>query len=193
MPKKKETKVDTEKKKEHTVDEEFVIEDDIQGEERKLVTIRKKLKECEKERQEYLAGWQRARADAINKAQEATLEKQQAVTRAVDEVYTSLFPILDSFDMAFSNKKLWEKVDEVWRTGVEHIYTQMTRSLQDAGITEIEAEGAVFNPTLHEPVDTEKVDTKDKDGIILTVLQKGYTSKNRVLRPAKVIIGTYNK
>ena len=45
-----------------------------------------------------------------------------------------LLPTLDSFDMAFANKEAWEKVDANWRAGVEYIYQQLVRTVEDYGV-----------------------------------------------------------
>ncbi|MFC1731745.1 nucleotide exchange factor GrpE [candidate division KSB1 bacterium] len=190
MPKKKSVKIDNSSELEHNIDDDIVLEDDSISVPEKIKKIQKKLKECEKERQEYLNGWQRARADSVNREKETTLEREKAVSRAETRVFTELFPILDSFDMAFSNKELWEKVDKDWRVGIEHIFTQATGIFEQAGISVISAEGE-YDPHLHEPIKTEEVEVEGDDGRILKVIQKGYQKEDIVLRPAKVIIGKF--
>jgi len=190
MPKKKPVKIDNNNELGHNIDDDIVLEEDSQGVSDKVKKIQKKLKECEKERQEYLDGWQRARADSVNKGRKATLEREKAVSRRELEIFTELFPILDSFDMAFSNKETWEKVDKDWRVGIEHIFTQTTRIFEQAGISVVNVEEG-FDPNLHEPIKVEEVESEEDDGRILKVIQKGYCKGDTVLRPAKVIIGKY--
>ena len=190
MPKKKSTKIDNNKNLEHNTEDEIVLEDDSISVSDKVKKIQKKLKECEKDRQDYLDGWQRARADAVNREKESISEREKAISRAQEEVFIELFPILDSFDMAFSNKEAWEKVDKDWRTGIEQIYSQITRTFEQAGISVIETEGE-FDPNIHEPVKVERVDEEKENGQILTTIQKGYQKGDRVLRTAKVIIGKF--
>ena len=67
MPKKKSAKIDKKSEREHNIDDDIVLEEDSIGVSDKIKKVQKKLKECEKERQEYLNGWQRARADAVNR------------------------------------------------------------------------------------------------------------------------------
>jgi len=190
MPKKKSTKIDNSEELEHNVDNDIVLEDDSLGVPDKIKKIQKKLKECEKERQEYLDGWQRARADSVNREKDVVLERGKAISRAEERIFTELFPILDSFDMAFSNKELWEKVDKEWRVGIEHIHTQATKIFEQAGISDIDAIGE-FNPHMHEPMGIEEVHNEDEDGQVIKVLQKGYSRGENILRPAKVIIGKF--
>ena len=190
MTKKKSTKIDSDKESGYNVDDDIVPEEDSFGASGKLKKVQKKLKECEKERQEYLNGWQRSRADAVNQNKETALERERVISRAEVNIFKELFPILDSFDMAFSNKEAWEKVDKDWRVGIERIHAQVNRILEQAGISVIDTIG-VFNAHTHEPVKIEKVEKKENDNCILTVIQKGYCMGDHVLRPAKVIIGKF--
>ena len=190
MPKKKSTRLDNDKQLEHNIEEDIVFEADSLGNSDKLKKIQKKLTACEKERQEYLDGWQRARADTINKDKETVLERARAIIRVETNIFVELFQILDSFDMAFSNKEVWEKVDENWRTGIEQIYAQIIRIFEQAGISVIDTLG-VFDPSIHEQVQTQSVTNKKDNGSVLTIIQKGYQRGDIILRPAKVIIGKF--
>ena len=190
MPKKRSSKIDNDNDLGHNITDDIVLEDDSESISGKVKKIQKKLKECEKERQEYLDGWQRARADAVNKEKEAVLERERAVSRAELKAYSELFPVLDSFDMAFSNTELWEKVDKEWRVGIEHVYTQAVRIFEAVGILVISTDGEL-DTRIHEPVQVKEVDIEEDDGRILTVIQKGYIKGEHVLRPAKVIIGKF--
>lgn len=190
MPKKKTKKIDNNEISEYNTDEDIILEEDLVGVSGTIKKIQKKLKECEKERQEYLNGWQRARADSVNKDREAQKERAQTISRAKTEVFMELFPILDSFDMAFSHKEAWERVDKKWRVGIEHIHAQAIQIFLHAGITTIDTVKE-FDPHIHEPVETKEVEDEKDDNRVLTIVQKGYCKGDQVLRPAKVIIGKY--
>ena len=186
-------KKQTAKIKETEQIEDIVFEDgsDVIG--KKVTLLKKKLRECEKERREYLNGWQRARADAINREKEMSDEKIYITARVREEMIVHLFPILDSFDMAFSNKKAWSAVDENWRVGVEHIYSQVLKILEAGEVEIISPLNEKFNPKMHEPMEIKEVHNKKDDDKVLQVTQKGYRVGERVLRPAKVVIGKLNK
>ncbi|MBI2618448.1 nucleotide exchange factor GrpE [Candidatus Kaiserbacteria bacterium] len=192
MSRKKNAKIDKDEEIIHTVGDDFVPEDDIAGASEKLKKIQKKLKECEKERQEYLDGWQRARADLVNRERDVGVEKEHAITRAQESIFIKLLPILDSFDMAFSHKEAWEKIDQNWRAGIEQIYAQAVRVFREAGIAVIDESGVPFDAHLHEPIETETVSDRKKDWYVLKVVQKGYRKGTHVLRAARVIIGKFN-
>src|SRR5262245_18161933 len=77
------------------------------------------------ERDEYLAGWQRAKADFANHKKQTEAMMQEFRTMANEGLIEELLPVLSSFEMAFANKAAWEKADKGWRSGVEYIYNQI--------------------------------------------------------------------
>ncbi|MBI4120659.1 MAG: nucleotide exchange factor GrpE [Parcubacteria group bacterium] len=155
--------------------------------------LREKLAQCEKERQEYLDGWQRAKADFIN-ARKAEDESRKTLREFVKEdILSQILPVLDSFELAFRNKEAWERADKGWREGVEHIYTQLIGILKSNSILEINPVGAHFDPNKHESVETVETDREEDDGKILEVTQRGYELNGRLLRPARVKISEFKK
>ena len=167
---------------------EFVFNED--GEEDLKATLkkfRKDLKDIKKEKEEYLTNWQRERADFVNykkdEASRLTRTKEIVVERFVEE----LLPVLDAYDMAFSNKEAWEKVDKNWRMGVEYIHQQLLKVLSENGVTPIETKvGDAFDPMKHESIETVEAEDKSLDHTVAYIIQSGYMYGERVLRPARV-------
>jgi molecular chaperone GrpE len=95
--------------------------------------LREDLKRARADKEEYLTGWQRAKADYINLQKEMDQVRSNTSILTKEKMVENLLPALDSFDMAFANKEAWEKVDPNWRTGVEYIYQQFVTSLADSG------------------------------------------------------------
>lgn len=153
------------------------------GKEKKL---KEELKECQKERAEYLDGWQRAKADLVNARREFEERRKDLVTYANENLILELLLVLDSFDMAFSNKNAWNKVDENWRRGVEHIHSQLETVLRSNGIEAIEESEGKFSAERHESVGTVPTKNKDDDEMIAELVQRGYMLRGKVIRPAKV-------
>lgn len=172
---------------------EFVESDEEgteQGAREKLKKLKEKIALLEKEKQEYLDGWQRARADYAN-LQKANDESIKRLKGMIEEsVISELIPVLDSFLMAFGNKEAWEKVESTWRTGVEYIYQQLMNMLQSHGVVLYGDIGEAFDPAKHESVGEEKTDEKKKDHTVAKVAQKGILLGSQVLRPARVTIYT---
>ncbi len=148
--------------------------------------LKKKLEECQKKRDEYLAGWQRARADFLNYKKEEMERIKEILKYGNENLILKILPILDNFELI--EKKLPEnlKNDENLK-GVLQTKTQFQDFLKNQGIEEIKTIGEKFDPNFQEVV--EEVEVKDKEsGTIIEETQKGYILNGKVLRPAKVKI-----
>jgi len=152
----------------------------------KMKKLRAELKASKEKSAEYLAGWQRDKADFVNSRKRDEESRNYFVRFAKEGIINDLLPAIDSFDIAMSNKEVWEKVDKVWRTGIEHIYSQLQQVLTDNGVTVINPENEMFSPSEHDSVDTEKTDDVSKDGKISSVISKGYKMGEKIVRPARV-------
>lgn len=155
--------------------------------------LREEIKNLRKEKEEYLTGWQRAKADYINLKKELDSSHLNSSIFAKEKMARNLMPVLDSFDMAFANKEVWEKVDQNWRTGVEYIYTQLLNGLSDSGIEKIDKVGIPFDPNLHQSINAVPTDKEEQDHTIESIVQVGYKIGERVVRPARVNIYEFKK
>lgn len=169
-----------------SVGDEVVFEELEENPKDALKKLREKLKVCVAEKQEYLEGWQRARADYINARKAEEKEKAEILTMAKEKMFFELLPVLDSFEMAFSDKEVWEKVDKNWRLGMESVYGKFSEILKANGVKEISGTGEKFNPEFHLAVESVTTEEKEKDGIVAQVVQKGYQIEGKVVRPSKV-------
>ncbi len=155
--------------------------------------LRDDLKQARADKEEYLTGWQRAKADYVNLQKEMDQVRKSAAILTKEKMVENLLPALDSFDMAFANKESWEKVDKNWRTGVEYIYQQFISSLSDSGVEKIDKVGVPFDPNLHQSIESIPTDDESKDHTIEKIIQAGYKIGERVVRPARVNIYEYKK
>lgn len=154
----------------------------------KVKKLQEKIKALEKEKAEYLDGWQRARADYAN-LQKTTDEDKKRLRSIIEENFiTEILPVVDSFGMAMNNKETWEKVDPNWRTGVEYIHGQLMSVLKDHNLESFGKVGDMFDPMLHEAVSDTETDDTTLDHTIASVLQQGYKLMDNVLRAARVSI-----
>lgn len=168
------------------------LDDSVVAEENALEAVKKlreRLKACEKDKQEYLIGWQRAKADMVNARKREENDRKDFIKFANEKLIEDILPVLDSFGMAMGNKEAWEKVDKNWRTGVEYIYGQLVKALTDNGLVEINPLGQPYDHNFHEAVSHEAVSEAGKDNMVIEVLQKGYTLNGKVLKAAKVKVG----
>lgn len=175
--------------------------------------IRKQLKELQKQKDEYLAGWQRSRADLLNYKKEEMERIGEILKYGTVELILRFFPILDNFNLV--EKKLPEDLKNNENVkGVLQIKTQIEDFLKSQGVEEIKALGERFDPNFHEVIGksepafapasaltgfgeakptsaealADKEATASEAGIITEEVQKGYTINGKLLRPAKVKI-----
>lgn len=155
--------------------------------------LREDLKKVRSEKEEYLTGWQRAKADYVNLQKEMDQVRANTSLLTKEKIVESLLPTIDSFDMAMANKEAWEKVDQNWRTGVEYIYQQLIGGLSNVGVEIIDKANVPFDPNLHQSVESTPTNDQSKDHTIEKVIQGGYKIGDRVIRPARVNIFEYKK
>jgi len=190
---------DEKKKQEIELDENDIVpETDIDGgvavdAKEKVEKLKAKLKEVEAKKQEYLDGWQRERADFVNLRKRDDEEKKNFIKFANERLVEEMIPVLDSFEMAISNKEAWEKADKNWRTGIEYIYSQLKTILLGHGIKEVNPIGLTFDVARDEATEYVLVENKDDDHKIMEVIQRGYTLNDKLVRPAKVKVGNFKK
>ncbi len=178
---------------EDVVFEESTEEGEVLSAGNKVKKLQEQIKELQKEKQEYLDGWQRARADYAN-LQKSTDEDRKRMRTVIEENFISeLLPTVDSFLMAMSNKEAWDKVEPAWRTGVEYIYGQLMSTLESHDLKIFGEVGDKFDPLKHEGVSEEVTDDKSKDHTLAKVQQKGFILGDFILRPARVTVYTLEK
>jgi len=170
-------------KKDTEKDEEEIVYDEDLGAEL-VKKLRTRLKKCEREKKEYLDGWQRSKADALNARKLQTEALQGAQSRSVSDFVHNLLPTLDSFDIALQGDS-WEAVDEVWRTGIEHVHSQLLKSLELSGVETFGKEGDLFDINNHEAIG--HVDGGES-GTIAKVERRGYRLGETVIRAAQVTV-----
>lgn len=152
----------------------------------KLQELKKKLKKCQKENDEYLKGWQRAKADFLNYKKEETEKRGEILKYANENLIFEILPVLDNLKRAeneipknMENNKIIE--------GFLQIRKQLDDFLKSHGVEEIKCLGEKFDPNFQEVIEEVEKDGKES-GIIIEESQKGYKIYGRVIRPAKVKI-----
>ena len=130
----------------------------------------------------------RKHADFENYRKRIEREQKEFVTYAASELAREILPVVDNLGRALDSQSVESGSAGQIREGVLIIYRQFVDILKRAGLREVEALGADFDPHLHEAV--ARVETSDhREGEIVEVLQKGYFLKDRLLRPAMVKVG----
>lgn len=170
----------------HNADVHYESEEEAEAPAAALKKLREKNKACEKEKKEYLDGWQRMRADFANARKDEESRRGELIKFASEGLIEDLLPVLDSFSSAFSNKEAWEKVDANWRKGVEYIYTQFYSVLESRGLAPIGATGEKLDPRIHIVVEEVAMASENEADTVAEVVQRGYRFHSKVIRPASV-------
>jgi molecular chaperone GrpE len=186
-------------KKENEHEEDIVaddLDDSVVAEENAAETVKKlreRLRKSQAEAQEYLTGWQRAKADLVNARKRDEDDRREFVKFANERLIDGLVPVLESFDLATANKAVWEKADRNWRIGVEYIHSQLKKALADAGLEEVDPTGKPFDHSRDEAAEYVPVSEEKDNHKVVAVIQKGYNLNGKPLRPPKVRVGEYKR
>ena len=130
----------------------------------------------------------RTTADFENFKKRVTREKQEAIRYANEGLLQKLVPVLDNFDMALSAAQTGQtEAAQSLQAGINMIYQQLKSALMETGLEEVDAAGKTFDPNLHEAVSqTETAEVPE--GQVVQQLRKGYKLRERLLRPATVVV-----
>ena len=173
------------KNEENKIEEMEIIEEGRDTFEAKLKKAKEALKKCEHERGEYLAGWQRAKADYINfqKSQERLVSDIQKFV--LEDALVKILNVVDSFEQALKFQPEELKNSE-WAKGVLQIKNKLDDFLKSRGVEAIKTLNEKFNPEFHEAI--EAIISDAEEGMIVEEVQKGYALHGKVIRPARVKI-----
>jgi molecular chaperone GrpE len=141
--------------------------------------LKKELEEEKKKSKEYLAGWQRAKADYINREREIERERSEWIQFANVNLILEILPIYEHFNRALEHKDK----NEDFVKGLEQIKKQFDDLFKKLGVEKIKTIGEKFNPEFHEVV--EKRGEGDE---IVEEVSSGYKMNGKVIKVAKVII-----
>ncbi len=173
---------------------EFELNEDGEEDFKKtLKKFREDLKACQREKGEYLTGWQKERADFVNYKKGEDDRRIMFSESVREHILTRFLAVSDSFNMAFANRESWDKVDENWRRGVEYIYNQLNSIFEEYGVKEIGEVGESFDPNIHQSIELLPTDKKEEDHKVSNVIQKGYKLGEHVMRPARVNVYEYKE
>jgi molecular chaperone GrpE len=151
-----------------------------------LETLRSELSEIEQKADEYLRLAQRTQADFINYRRRVEEERVQQARDANVAFLQRLFPILDDFERALANASPAD-LQSSWGQGIQLVERNLRGLLAADGVERVQAEGAEFDPRLHEAVGSQP-SAEVPEGHVLYVTRQGYRKGDRVLRPAQVIV-----
>jgi len=143
--------------------------------------------EVEKARH-YYDQWARTTADLDNYKKRATRERQDAIRFANEALLERLIPVLDNFDSALAAASTTSAPGlESLQKGISMMFQQLKTVLSEAGLEEIDATSKPFDPNWHEAL-SQQVSAEVPEGQVIQQLRKGYKLRDRLLRPAGVVV-----
>ena len=164
------------------------VEEDQEKEKKDDVVIEEEteLTKLEKQAKEYLDGWKRCQADFENYKKMQIESQREFIKYAGQNIVMQIIPVLDNFHMSTDHIPKDQK-DGGWVVGIMHIQKQLENVLAENGVEEISAkEGDKFDPAIHEAMQSKEEVKGDK---IKKIVMKGYKMGDKIIRPAKVIVG----
>lgn len=174
MAKKNEVKKDIEEEISDEITEEIVEDKTSLGNDLNL----------SKEVEELTVKLVRLQADFVNYKKRSEKEKESSIAYGVESFVCELLPIMDNFQRALDSEIDKESISF---KGVEMILNQLKSLLIKKGIEELNDLGTTFDPNIHNAISME--DSEEfEPGKVISVYQKGYKFKDKVIRPSMVIV-----
>jgi len=176
------------KKDEEMGDVNFEPEEDLGdlgAAQAKLKKIKEELVKTKEERQTYLDGWQRCKADSVNARKDMESRSARTAELLRESLVHDIIPALDSFDLA-AQSEAWATVGDGWKSGMENVRDQLVEALRKHGIERFGNVGDTFDHAIHEAI--QEVEGPGEPHTILRILRYGYRTKDRVLRAAQVFV-----
>ena len=171
---------------EHTPEEEVVVEEEGSSSfEERLQKVKKALKECEKENKEYLDGWKRAKADAVNEKKRYQERLSLERSLALEKHVTVLLPVFDSVLSALEGS---HESDPLY-TGIEQLHAQFLQAFSGLGVVILTPKGETFDPHTQQAVGQRPVEDATSIDTVVEVVRVGALVGERVIRPAMVYVG----
>lgn len=130
----------------------------------------------------------RTSADFDNFKKRAAREKQEAIKYANESLLQKLMPVLDNFEMALAAAQTTgPDAGQSLQAGVIMIFQQLKTALAESGLEEVDAVGKLFDPNFHEAL-SQQESSDVPEGQVVQQLRKGYKLRDRLLRPASVVV-----
>ena len=158
--------------------DETVIEEVVEdiNEESEVDILKKQIADLKND-------YARAYADTENLKKRLNAEAELTRKYRIQSFAKEVLPVIDNLERALQTEV--DEADEGFKKGVEMTYNQLLNALKNEGVEVIDCLDKPFDPNLEQALMQEKKEGVEQ-GIVIEVLQKGYTLKDRILRPAMV-------
>ncbi len=164
--------------------------DPVQPQEPQLLEIdslKNKSEQLGRESAAYKDKWLRAEADMDNYKKRVHKEKLEQLKYGYETLIRELLPVIDNLERAIEYSKKHSQKDSLYE-GVELTLKLLKKVIEGYGVSAVHTVGEVFDPNFHEGLGVEEGEDY-ADNVIIREVEKGYIYNDRLLRPAKVIVG----
>lgn len=152
--------------------------------------VRDDIRELEAELEETRDRLLRLQADFDNFRKRVLKEREEVHRFGHQNLVKDLLPTVDNLERALEHARTGQGADlEGFLQGVELVLREVLGVLEQYGVTEVEAEDRAFDPNVHEAVGHKEAPGRPP-GTVVQVVQKGYQLRDRLLRPARVLVAT---
>ena len=147
----------------------------------------KALDELQKKYDDIEDKYLRAEAEMANMTQRFKKEQEMLLKYEGQDLARDILPVIDNLNRALEIE-VDNDASQQLKKGIEMVARDMEKALKNNNVTKIDSLGKVFDPTLHQAVKTVPVEEGQEPETIVQVFQDGYMLKDRVLRPAMVVV-----
>jgi len=150
-----------------------------------IAELEAKLAASEKEKKENWDRYLRSAADLENTRKRNKREADDAKFETKTKILKEILPVVDNLERAVEHAGVGSENQPIVE-GVQLVLRQLMTAFERLEVTPVEAQGQPFDPNLHEAISQQESDLPP--GSVVTVLQRGYKSGERLLRPALVVV-----
>lgn len=141
----------------------------------------------QKERDEFEDNYLRAAAEIKNMNNRFHKERADLLKYDGQKLATAVLPVLDNLERALATE-VTDDAAKSLKQGVQMVYDHLATALKENAVEEIASTDDKFDPSIHQAVQTVPADKDHPKDTVVQVLQKGYRMKDRILRPAMVVV-----
>lgn len=149
----------------------------------------KEIEALEEKNQELNDKYLRLYSEFDNYRKRTQKERLELLKNASQDIITELLPVLDDFDRAMKSFSVGQNNEESLK-GIELIYNKLLNSLTQKGLEPMNAMGKDFDTDFHEAITNIPAADESQKGKVVDVIQKGYLLNGKIIRFAKVVVGS---
>ena len=146
-------------------------------------SLEEMIRQAELKAAEHHDAWLRAKAETENVRRRATEDIAKASKFAIEKFARELLAVKDSLEAGLATEN--PNVDSL-KSGTELTLKQLVAAFEKSGLKEVNPVGEKFDPNFHQAISM--IEAEQEPNTVVSVLQKGYTLTDRVLRPALVVV-----